>query len=189
MPSLQQFFSCLLLQENQQTYALLSTLDLHRVQYGNSGTVLWHHWAPTTYWSRPLWIIPIHCRTQQHWVLAVVSVEEKLIFVYDSFAELNAWESDLEDIMTLISKMMLLASQHEHPISTKDPQGSWETYPLFQGSPQQHNTHDCGVWVLCMIAAILRGFSGVSIQEGQMPQVRQLFAQLLYRFPEYARRR
>ncbi|KAF7290656.1 hypothetical protein MIND_01305900 [Mycena indigotica] len=48
--------------------ALLSTLDLHRVQYDTNDSVLWHHLAPTEYWNKELWLIPIHRRQQQHWV-------------------------------------------------------------------------------------------------------------------------
>ncbi|KAF7293708.1 hypothetical protein MIND_01151000 [Mycena indigotica] len=95
--------------------ALLSTLDLHRVQYGADDSVLWHHLAPTVYWEKDLWLIPIHQRQQQHWVFAIASKQEQLLFI-DSFADAAGWDSDLEDIMKLLAQMTKLAIANGHPI-------------------------------------------------------------------------
>ncbi|KAF7301143.1 hypothetical protein MIND_00678700 [Mycena indigotica] len=178
----------LLTPEDLSRSALLDTLDLHRVQYGSDDAVLWHHLAPTEYWCKPLWLIPVHRRSQQHWVLAVVSVEEKLVFFYDSFAEVEGWEADFKDISTLLSHMFALATAHGHHINTKEATIPWSAHPLFQvNMPQQSNSHDCGVWVLCMLTAILRGYSAVNIAERDIPHIRTLLTRLIYTFPRYVR--
>ncbi|KAF7299371.1 hypothetical protein MIND_00886400 [Mycena indigotica] len=112
--------------------ALLSTLDLHRVQYGTDDSVLWHHLAPTLYWEKDLWLIPIHRRQQQHWVFAIASKQEQLLFIYDSFADATGWNSDLEDIMKLLAQMTKLASANGHHIPSVHSKRPWLVHPLFQ---------------------------------------------------------
>lgn len=43
---------------------------------------------------------------------------------------------------------------------------------LDQGRPRQTNGYDCGLWVLCMMAAIMRGYRDVQVSEVDMPWVR-----------------
>ncbi|KAJ7881222.1 hypothetical protein B0H13DRAFT_2345209 [Mycena leptocephala] len=40
------------------------------------------------------------------------------------------------------------------------------------GHPRQTNGYDCGLWVLCMMAAIMRGYQDVHLSEAEMPWVR-----------------
>lgn len=78
--------------------AVLSTLDLHQVQYNTSDAVMWHHLSPTKYWEKPIWLVPIHRRAQSHWVLAVVSVPDTTLYFFDSFSDRERWDADLKVI-------------------------------------------------------------------------------------------
>ncbi|KAJ7050064.1 hypothetical protein C8F01DRAFT_1068234 [Mycena amicta] len=168
--------------------AVLNTADFHRVQMATTDAVLWQHLAPTAYWEKAVWIVPIHQPRDKHWVLAAVVVSSQTVFFYDSLAKLEGWESDLNDTLKLMSRMWKLAQDHQHDIRhaqrhTHDL-GAWKAVPLFdQASPQQSNGHDCGVWVICMIAAIARGFSGTEISEADIPHIRKLLGELIRTFP------
>jgi Ulp1 family protease len=52
-----------------------------------------------------------------------------------------------------------------------------------QNHGQQTNGHDCGLWVLCTLAAVMRGFAGAEVYEGDMPTVCTLFADLIRTLP------
>ncbi|KAJ7251183.1 hypothetical protein B0H12DRAFT_1018813, partial [Mycena haematopus] len=41
---------------------------------------------------------------------------------------------------------------------------------------QQSNGYDCGLWVICTLAAVMRGFGGAEVYEGDMPSARSLLA-------------
>jgi hypothetical protein len=72
-------------------------------------------------------------------------------------------------------------------------EGAWEANPLFQpvsllfpefvglflicaslqGRPRQTNGYDCGVWVLCMMAAFMRGYCSTALSERDMGDVQR----------------
>ncbi|KAJ7806394.1 hypothetical protein B0H14DRAFT_2381924 [Mycena olivaceomarginata] len=54
---------------------------------------------------------------------------------------------------------------------------------LSQRNPLQSNGYDCGVWVLCMIASVLRGFHTTNISEALMSTVRQLLTDNILTLP------
>jgi hypothetical protein len=75
--------------------ALLSTYNLPRVHFKASDAIMWQFVAPTEYWMKSLWLLPIHRPAQQHWVCAVVDVQHQSIYFFDSFAERSGWHRDL----------------------------------------------------------------------------------------------
>lgn len=56
-----------------------------------------------------------------------------------------------------------------------------ETEPLLQTHSVQTNGHDCGLWVLAWIAAILRGYETVAscVDENLMPTWRNVLGHLI----------
>ncbi|KAJ7878778.1 hypothetical protein B0H14DRAFT_2341821 [Mycena olivaceomarginata] len=90
---------------------LLSTFDLHRIHYKASDAVLWRNLSHTMYWEKRLWLIPIHHPKDQHWVIVVAAVhKEHLFFLLDSLGEQRGWRQDIQDVMLLITRMVVLAN-------------------------------------------------------------------------------
>ncbi|CAK5284324.1 unnamed protein product [Mycena citricolor] len=69
-----------------QRCALLSTYDLHRVRFNAPDKVIWKNLAPTEYWNKSIWIIPVHRQAQEHWALVIVLVHEQKLLLFDSLA-------------------------------------------------------------------------------------------------------
>ncbi|KAF7337089.1 ULP-PROTEASE domain-containing protein [Mycena venus] len=164
--------------------ALLSTYDLTRVHYKASDAELWRFLGPTEYWTKALWLIPIHRPVEQHWVCAVVDVHRQSIYFFDSFAACSGWRPNLRDIMILITRMVVLSNRHGHALNISTGDEPWSAYPMFEvNRGYQTNGHDCGLWVLCTLAAVMRGFTGAEVYEADMPAVRKLFADLIRTLP------
>ncbi|KAJ6581867.1 hypothetical protein B0H19DRAFT_1331557 [Mycena capillaripes] len=166
-----------------QQCAVFSTYDLTRVRYKANDAELWRHVEPTSFWSKSILLIPIHRLAEEHWVLAVVSVPENKLYFFDSFGRKTGWRRDLLDVMILITRLVVLANRNQHPlyISTDE---EWTAQPLFQpGRARQSNGHDCGLWVLCMMAAILRGKQITALTEAEMGSVRRVFVNHVLSLP------
>ncbi|KAK7005995.1 hypothetical protein R3P38DRAFT_2556384 [Favolaschia claudopus] len=158
--------------------ALFSTYDLPLVQFKGSDPDLWRRLSPTEYWDKPIWLIPIFRAEQAHWVLMVVLIPFQRLLCFDSLASIGGWRQDLRDVMLLITRLVALANRNKHPlhVSTEDPTEKWEVRLLFQpGRPLQTNDYDCGVWVLSMLAAFMRGHAETSLTESDIPWVRDVF--------------
>ncbi|KAJ6548086.1 hypothetical protein B0H10DRAFT_1820194, partial [Mycena sp. CBHHK59/15] len=52
-----------------------------------------------------------------------------------------------------------------------------------QGESRQSNEHDCGIWVLCMMGAIMRGYHTTGVSEGEMRRVREVLARYVLSLP------
>ncbi|KAJ7828174.1 hypothetical protein B0H13DRAFT_2437996 [Mycena leptocephala] len=155
--------------------ALFSTYDFPCAHYKGSDPDLWRLVSPTQYWEKPLWLIPIHRPEEEHWVLVVVVIPTQELFFFDSLASRGGWRKDLRDVMVLVTRLVALSNRNQHPlhVSTEDPSERWVAHPLFTvGHPRQTNGYDCGLWVLCMMAAIMRGHRDVRLSESEMPWVR-----------------
>jgi Ulp1 family protease len=59
-----------------------------------TAAILWAHARHLQYWEHPVWIFPIH-RPEGHWVSAVVQPRSSRMFLFDSFNNLRAWQSDV----------------------------------------------------------------------------------------------
>jgi hypothetical protein len=75
--------------------AVFGTYDLPCVRYKGSDPDLWCRVAPTQYWEKPVWLIPIHRAVEEHWVLVVVVVLTRELFFFDSLASRGGWRQDL----------------------------------------------------------------------------------------------
>jgi hypothetical protein len=92
--------------------------------------------------------------------------------------------------MSLVWRLVKIAIAHGHSIDLVE--SGWTASPTSVGPFQcllipfahhyqvdrlQTNGHDCGVWVLASVAAVLRGFDVTGFSEADMPWFRQF---LLY---------
>ncbi|KAK7062073.1 hypothetical protein R3P38DRAFT_2494733 [Favolaschia claudopus] len=166
--------------------AVFSTYDLGLVQFKGSDPDLWRRISPTQYWDKPIWLIPVHRPSQRHWVLVVVLISAQKLLFFDSLASASGWRQDLRDVMLLITRLVALANRNSHAlhVSTEDPMEMWEAHPLFKlGHPRQRNDYDCGIWVLSMMAAFMRGHSETRLLESDMPWVRDVLRKHILSLP------
>ncbi|KAK7064632.1 hypothetical protein R3P38DRAFT_2492092 [Favolaschia claudopus] len=166
--------------------AVFSTYDLPLVHYKGSDPDLWRRISPTQYWDKPIWLIPVHRPDQRHWVLVVVLIPARKLLFFDSLASASGWRQDLRDVMLLITRLVALANRNSHAlhVTTEDPMEKWEAHPLFQpGHPRQTNDYDCGIWVLSMMAAFMRGHSDTRLIESNIPWVRDVFRKHILSLP------
>ncbi|KAJ7580115.1 hypothetical protein C8J56DRAFT_795492 [Mycena floridula] len=143
---------------------------------------LWNNVKATSYWSKSYWIFPLHRIRQEHWVLILAVPQHRSFHVFDSFAgNANSWKSDLAQMRATIHRLGLLAGQHGFPLAL-DPADTWAASPLSTLAVQT-NGYDCGLWVLSVIAAILRESHTSGLTEVDMPQFRNLCYQLTQLLP------
>jgi hypothetical protein len=83
--------------EYSQCCAILSTFDLPRARYKASDQDLWRHLKRSSYWTKDLWILPIHRPTSLgHWVLCVIALRSHEIYLFDSLVGQRAWKHDIK---------------------------------------------------------------------------------------------
>lgn len=73
---------------------ILSTHDLVRIQYGASDEQVWRNAKITQYWTKDIWILPIHRPEAHHWVLCVICLNKKRLCLFDSFAAKQPWHAE-----------------------------------------------------------------------------------------------
>ncbi|KAJ7735882.1 hypothetical protein B0H14DRAFT_2639072 [Mycena olivaceomarginata] len=155
--------------------ALLNTFDLHRIRHKARDEVLWQHLSHTTYWNKQLWLILIHRPKELHWVFVVAAVHERRLFLFDSLGERRGWRHNIQDVLVLITRMVLVANRYGHELHISTQDEDWLATPLFdKRRPIQTNDYDCGVWVLSAILSVLRGFHTSNISEALIPSMRRL---------------
>jgi Ulp1 family protease len=76
--------------------ALFSTHDLLLVRYSAADDDIWRHTHGTQFWDKDVWILPIHRRLSEHWVLVVICPSTRQIFCFDSFAEVHPWKREVK---------------------------------------------------------------------------------------------
>ncbi|KAG2125361.1 uncharacterized protein EDB93DRAFT_1244054 [Suillus bovinus] len=163
-----------------EQYAILSTHDLPCIRYNASDDRLWRNISWTGYWAKDVWIIPIHRPSiVGHWVLCIVHLQSKEIHLFDSFAEQRPWKSDVKDIMKLIVRLFNIARQHDRAFRVNIDFDGWIARPLIT------NGYDCGVWVLAMIAATLRGCHSTALKEDNMPAFCHYLRTLVLSIPAF----
>jgi len=82
--------------------AILTTYDILRVRYRASDDDLWRNIRKTKYWCRDTWILPIHRRTTEHWVLCVICLEDHRLLLFDSLAAEHPWQQDIKVCLLFI---------------------------------------------------------------------------------------
>ncbi|KAJ7727050.1 hypothetical protein B0H14DRAFT_2410313 [Mycena olivaceomarginata] len=169
--------------ESARRCALFTTYDLPRVHFRCSDSELWRVISPSKYWEKNLWLIPIHRRDEQHWVFVLVDVYAERIYFFDSLGGDN-WRPDLRLVMLLITRLVILASRHRHPLHVSTPQETpWIARPLVSGAHLQSNGYDCGLWVLCGMASVMRGYALSGVSEAQMDHIRRIFLKFILTLP------
>ncbi|KZP13887.1 hypothetical protein FIBSPDRAFT_669407, partial [Athelia psychrophila] len=146
--------------------AIFSTHDLVRARYAVSNEQLWRHTKGTEYWTRDVWVLPIHRQEAHHWVLCVAYPRQKRLHLFDSFADQQPWHAESKIIMNLISRLSCIARQNGHSCSQYSFEG-WTAHPLLVRAVQR-NAYNCGVWVLAVINSVLQGYHTTSCTEVDM---------------------
>ncbi|KAJ7692186.1 hypothetical protein B0H14DRAFT_3531594 [Mycena olivaceomarginata] len=139
--------------------AVLSTYDLHRIRFNATDAAVWKHTKTTSYWEKP----------DLHWVFVLAAVREQKLFFFDSLASNSGWRRDIIDVMLLIHRMVELANKHGHALHISTLEDLWEGSAAFHpwyGVPAPNHSYDCGAWVLCMMAAVMRGHFTTGVSEG-----------------------
>ncbi|KAH6893755.1 hypothetical protein BKA70DRAFT_1118807 [Coprinopsis sp. MPI-PUGE-AT-0042] len=149
---------------------IFSTFDLLMVRDGSLSDTIWHRTRNLEYWTKPIWIIPIHrVYPYEHWVLAVVQLKTGRIFLFDSLAETRHWLADIT-----VRRPIFCSEQHSEvfrqPIPLDLP---WDIRVLL-GSPVQTTSHSCGLWVLASIGAVLSARHMTGLSEKDMLSFRAI---------------
>ncbi|KAF8835149.1 hypothetical protein BDN67DRAFT_873149, partial [Paxillus ammoniavirescens] len=77
--------------------AVFSTHDLTCIQYNAPDKILWKATAWTLFWSKDLWIIPIHRPLLiGHWVVCIAYFSCKELQLFDSLGEQKPWRADVQ---------------------------------------------------------------------------------------------
>ncbi|OSX55799.1 hypothetical protein POSPLADRAFT_1163054, partial [Postia placenta MAD-698-R-SB12] len=147
--------------------ALLSTYMLPLVRADAGDATLWRNAASTRFWEKDVWTIPIHY--EDHWMLATIDIPRSRVAYFDSFAREHPWEGHIQDVMQLTARLLNIAADKGHHIV--HAQRAWAVYPTTTAA-RQHNTYDCGVWILAVIAAVLRGYDMTGFEEADIGRFR-----------------
>lgn len=82
---------------NQKDHAIFSTFNIVHIRDNVSDERLWRNTQFTRFWKRLTWILPIHRKSQSHWVLAIVQVVDRHIALFDSFGQgPTTWMVDIK---------------------------------------------------------------------------------------------
>ncbi|KAJ2911476.1 hypothetical protein MD484_g8939, partial [Candolleomyces efflorescens] len=136
--------------------AIFSTFDVHLARYDQPTAEIWR-------------------RTKQTEALLVVVVypTARRVLFYDSLA---SGPSDCPEVIQettiLVGKLLRAAMDHGH--SDYPPLDyQWVGNPLLE-QPVQTTSYSCGLWVLAVVGAILRGYHLPGVCENDLPEFREL---------------
>ncbi|KAK1223885.1 hypothetical protein PQX77_013219 [Marasmius sp. AFHP31] len=154
------------------------------LRHGSRTETAWRLVRDTKYWTKGTWVLPIHDEAEQHWALAVVRIEKEQIHVFDSFGSRSFVSGWVSKIQVVIGRLVNLAKDHGFvpPFPSLSMLPSWTAQPLQIGRIQR-NGYDCGVWVLWVIAAVVRGYDYAFIDEKDIVRVRKYLANLVRTIP------
>ncbi|KIJ59525.1 hypothetical protein HYDPIDRAFT_49728, partial [Hydnomerulius pinastri MD-312] len=77
-------------------FAVFSTHNLTHICYNAPDHVLWKATAWTMFWSKNIWIIPIHRPSPVgHWVLCIANFSRKQLLLFDSLGKQKPWWADV----------------------------------------------------------------------------------------------
>lgn len=80
----------------KQSYALFSSFLPTLIQNRNDEQ-LWNVTQKHEFWTKSVWIIPIHRAAEKHWVLSIVSHVDKTIFLFDSLSgSRSSWSENIK---------------------------------------------------------------------------------------------
>ncbi|KAL0563485.1 hypothetical protein V5O48_018580 [Marasmius crinis-equi] len=170
---------------NNTDCAMLSTYTIPALlKRGPPSESAWRTNRGSQYWAKHTWIIPIHSRRLEHWALAIVKAETREIFLFDSLGSKNfltEWVPRIQLTVTLLVKLAQDRGQHI-AIPSLLCLSDWTARPL-EIRRKQSNGYDCGVWILWVIAAIMRGFDYARIEEPDISKFRKYLARSIRTLP------
>ncbi|KAG6808439.1 hypothetical protein H0H92_004109, partial [Tricholoma furcatifolium] len=76
--------------------AVFSSYDLPLMRHRASTEEIWRRTRHTEYWSRDVWILPIHHSATQHWVMCTVFPHRGEIYIFDSLAARESWPQQVQ---------------------------------------------------------------------------------------------
>ncbi|TFK54454.1 hypothetical protein OE88DRAFT_1624486 [Heliocybe sulcata] len=168
-------FTDLVPQDERNHIAVFSTLILSLVRQQVPDEELWKYTRRYRYWERGIWVIPIFRPGPRgcigHWTLGIVNHAFQYIFHFDSLAAQDVWQDDTEHIMEMLRRLSNAASMNLR-------MDGWTCHPI-SSTQLQHNSYDCGVWILACMAAIFRGYDATGMQEHQVPVFRRYLSNLV----------
>jgi hypothetical protein len=76
---------------------MFTTFDLPMVRYNTSDDDIWRRCHHAEYWSKDVWILPIH-RTHPnlHWVLCCIFPHNCELLLFDSLSESSLWKREIK---------------------------------------------------------------------------------------------
>ena len=77
-------------------FAVFSTHHLTHIRHHSSDNVLWKSTAYTKFWTKDIWIIPIHRQIAGHWVLCIAHLSRHELRLFDSLGEQRPWRNDVQ---------------------------------------------------------------------------------------------
>ncbi|KAJ7575069.1 hypothetical protein C8J56DRAFT_1063965 [Mycena floridula] len=121
----------------------------------------------------------------KHWVLYVVYLNTGNIHLFDSFGEHRQSNNETAMVVDLVQGLIDLANKNGHDLNV--PVDEWIVTPIVNSSSKlQTNGYDCGVWVLAMIFAVLRGAERMGgLQERDMKEIRRSVLKAICSLPAY----
>ncbi|KAG1857649.1 hypothetical protein C8R48DRAFT_775569 [Suillus tomentosus] len=160
---------------------ILSTHDLPCIRYNAPDEVIWRQCSWTHYWEKNIWVLPIHRPSRVgHWVFCAIYLPSKELHLFDSLGDQKPWKHDIKEIMKLIGRLVLLARKHQYhlPVDLK----GWVARQL-NIQPLQTNNHNCGIWVLAAIIAVLRGQHVTGVREADIGNLQYYLSTLVLSLP------
>ncbi|KAL0573133.1 hypothetical protein V5O48_008821 [Marasmius crinis-equi] len=131
-----------------------------------------------------LWKTIRGSRPQKHWALAVVKAKERQIVLFDSFADRRFMSDWAQRIRTTVTCLVKLAQDNGETLASSNflCLSNWTARPL-DICRRQTNGYDCGVWVLWVITAIMRGFDYAVLDESDIGAFRKYLARTIRTLP------
>ncbi|TEB16313.1 hypothetical protein FA13DRAFT_1650797, partial [Coprinellus micaceus] len=165
--------SCPEFRHSAANCAVFSSYLFRRAQAYTGGYDIWRNARQCSYWSKKVWIIPIHRIRPEHWVVCIAYPASRLALLFDSLCDEAGWRSDLPALAFLLESLVNGAKENGHDILSDDTQKGWEAYPL-NTAPVQRSSDSCGLWVLAQIGAVLQGSHLTALEEPQMEDLRRM---------------
>ncbi|KAJ7575862.1 hypothetical protein C8J56DRAFT_800901 [Mycena floridula] len=150
------------------------------LEYGarRSNDILWRQTKDTEFWHKDIWILPVHRLDEFHWVLAILAPRTRTILLFDSFGSgPRSWQRDLADINIMAYRLSLMASNARQEIPPESITAPWNVRPL------SFNNYDCGLWVVAVAAAIMRGSHLPELCDDDMAKFRSACFHLTHAIP------
>lgn len=92
-------------------------------------------------------LVPVNLRNA-HWCLVVVDVQKKRIDCWDSLSSFDQGNTIVKHKASLFTFLNALIQEDK---------GKWKITKVVKGLPQQTNNHDCGIFCIDFMRAIING--------------------------------